>query len=127
MQDTVHCEKLALTTRIGFHEVELGVEQTVLVDLALACDFRVGPSRDDHRGLVDYYVLAAHLEAHVQARRYDLIEAMAVDIARETLRLYRDVRVRVRITKHPLDMPRVVSVGVECERVAADFPELAGA
>lgn len=123
MQDVVYCHQLSLTTEIGFHEVELGVKQTVLVDLKLGCDFGVGPSRDDQSGLVDYYVISNHLIAHVESRRYALIEALAVDIARETLKLFPNISVTVRITKHPLDMPRVGSVAVECTRTARDFAE----
>jgi dihydroneopterin aldolase len=121
MPDTVYCNELALSVEIGFHKVELGVKQTVHVDLELACDFGKGPSRDDMEGLVDYYVIAGHLERHVEGRRYALIEALAVDLAREVIRLFPSVRVRVRVTKRPLDMPRVGSVAVECVRTAADF------
>lgn len=121
MPDTVYCNELALTIEVGFHEVELGVKQTVLVDLELDCDFGQGPSRDDMTGLVDYYVIAAHLERHVEGRRYALIEALAVDIAREVIRLFPSVRAKVRVTKRPLDMPKVGSVAVECVRTAKDF------
>lgn len=121
MPDTVYCNELALTVQVGFHEVELGAKQTVLVDLELDCDFGQGPSRDDKTGLVDYYVIAGHLERHVEGRSYALIEALAVDIAREIIRLFPSVRAKVRVTKHPLDMPRVRSVAVECVRTAADF------
>jgi dihydroneopterin aldolase len=121
MPDTVYCNDLALSVEVGFHEVELGVKQTVHVDLELVCDFGKGPSRDDMSGLVDYYVIAGHLERHVEGRRYALIEALAVDLAREIIRLFPSVRARVRVTKRPLDMPRVGSVAVECVRTAEDF------
>lgn len=119
--DTVYCNALELSVEIGFHAMELGVKQRLLVDLTLTCDFGSGPARDDHHGLVDYYVIASHIERHVEARRYQLVEAVAVDIAREIVRLHPSVSARVRVTKHPLDMPRVKSVAVECVRSAADF------
>jgi dihydroneopterin aldolase len=119
--DIVFCNGLALDVQIGFHEVELGAKQTVHVDLTLEADFSVGPDIDNHRGLVDYYEIASSIEKHVEGRRYDLVEALAVDIARVVVRSHPSVRARVRVTKRPLDMPRVREVGVECVRVAADF------
>lgn len=121
MSDVVYCNQLALDIEIGFHEVELGVKQTVHVDLELSTNFGSGPASDNFAGLVDYYVIANHLTAHVAGRRYALIEALAVDLAREILKLYPEVSARVRIVKHPLDMPSVRSVAVECVRTAADF------
>lgn len=126
MKDRVFCNQLALDVEIGFHDVELGVRQTVLVDLELLCDFGRGPARDAMDGLVDYYEISRHLLAHVEGRRYALIEALAVDIARQVVRLHPDVTARVRITKRPLDMPRVESVAVECVRSAADFADEPG-
>ena len=119
--DTVFCSQLALDVEIGFHDVERGVSQTVLVDLELSCDFTAGPSRDEFAGLVDYYVISRHLAGHLAGRRYDLIEALAVDLAREVVKLHPEVSARVRVTKRPLDMPRVGSVAVECVRSAVDF------
>lgn len=119
--DTVYCNQLALDIEIGFHEVELGVQQTVLVDLELTTNFGSGPASDNFAGLVDYYVISNHLTAHVAGRRYSLIEALAVDLAREIIKLHPEVTARVRIVKQPLDMPRVRSVAVECVRTAADF------
>lgn len=121
MTDTVYCNQLALTVAIGFHPIELGVVQTVAVDLAIECDFDCGPARDEFAGLVDYHVIATHLERHVEGRSYALIEAMAVDIAREVIGLFPSVRVKVRVTKRPLGMPQVGSVAAECVRSAEHF------
>jgi 7,8-dihydroneopterin aldolase/epimerase/oxygenase len=121
-RDTVFCEGLELDVEIGFHEVELGVKQTVLVDLTLDADFRDGPANDHFEGLVDYYEISRHLERDIAGKRYKLVEALAVDIARVVLRAYPKTRVKVRLSKRPLDMPRARVVGVECVRTAADFP-----
>jgi dihydroneopterin aldolase len=107
--------------RIGFHEFERNIEQALKVDLALQTDFSLGPARDQHQGLVDYYVLTQRLQAFVQDRVYDLIEALAVDLARESLKLFPGVTVRVKVHKLPLDMPMVDGVAVEVVRSAADF------
>jgi dihydroneopterin aldolase len=124
--DIVHCNGLELSVEIGFHAVELGIKQKLEVDLTLECDFDVGPHRDEMGGLVDYYEISRHLVDHVASRRYALVEALAVDLAREVIRMHPTVRARVRVTKRPLDMPYVRSVGVECVRTAADFAERGG-
>lgn len=120
-QDIVFCQGLELSVEIGFHEVELGKKQTVLVDLTLEAPFAANVIEDRLEGLVDYYTISCHLERDVAGRRYQLIEALAVDIARVVVRLYPHVTARVRVQKMPLDMPRVRVVGVECVRSAADF------
>lgn len=122
-RDIVFCNGLELDVFIGFHAVELGVLQTVVVDLTMEADFRVGPERDDHRGLVDYYEIKKLLDARVAGRRYDLVEALAVDLANEVLRGSPCERVRVRVHKRPLDMKRVREVGVEVVRGANDLPK----
>ncbi|WAS89844.1 dihydroneopterin aldolase [Nannocystis punicea] len=121
MQDTVYCHGLQLTVGVGFHAAELDIHQTVVVDLAIACDFTRGPARDEFTGLVDYFVVVQQLERHVQGRRYALIEALAVDLARQVVRLYPRVQVRVKVTKRPPGMPQVAAVAVECVRSAEDF------
>jgi len=120
--DTVHVTGLRLKVRIGFHDFERNIEQALRVDLALQTDFSLGPARDRHEGLVDYYVLTQHLQAFVAHKVYDLIEALAVDLARETVRMFPGVTARVKVHKLPLDMPMVDGVAVEVVRSAADFP-----
>jgi dihydroneopterin aldolase len=119
--DLVCCNGLSLEVRIGFHDHERRIRQRVLVDLAIETDFRKGTGSDRHEGLVNYYELARRLQGHVADREYDLLEAFAVDLARQVIAAHPDVRVRVRAEKRPFDMPSVVSVSVECTRTAADF------
>lgn len=122
MKDTVHVHGMRLTVQIGFHEFERHIRQSVRVDLALATDFRAGPERDQHEGLVDYNQLVAHLTAYVKDQAWDLVEALAVDLTRQIFRVAPVAHVRIRVTKLPLDMPDVDSVSVECERAREDFP-----
>ena len=53
--DLVHCHGLKLKVRIGFHDYEREIEQSVRVDLTMETDFRVGPERDSREGLIDYF------------------------------------------------------------------------
>ncbi len=121
--DRVHCHGLKLRVRIGFHDYERRIEQAVLVDLTMETNFRVGPERDLREGLIDYYELTRHLEKHVDGKAYDLVEALAVDLAREVIAQSAAEKVKVRLTKTPLDMPMVEHIWVECERSRADFEQ----
>jgi FolB domain-containing protein len=121
MTDTIHIHGLKLEVAIGFHHVEKGIKQTVEAELSIESDFRQGPQDDSHTGLVDYYELERRLRAHASTRSYELLEALAVDLARQTIAAHPNVRVRVRLTKHPLDMPGISSVSVECVREKSDF------
>jgi dihydroneopterin aldolase len=117
----VFCSGLELDVEIGFHEIELGIKQTISVDLALEADFHPGSARDELEGVVDYYEIWRLLEREISGRRFRLVEALAVEIARVVLRAYPHVTARVRVTKRPLQMPRTREVGVECVRTAEDF------
>jgi FolB domain-containing protein len=119
--DTIHIHGLKLEVRIGFHEVELNRTQPLRADLSIETDFRHGPQEDRRTGLVDYYELERRLRAHVSDRKYDLLEALAVDLARSVIAAHPSVRVRVRVTKLPLDMPGIEAVSAECVRDAKDF------
>jgi FolB domain-containing protein len=120
--DTLRWNGLVLRVRIGFHDFERTIVQAVRLDLEVQTDFREGPERDRKDGLVDYYELAAELVAHVEARSYDLIEALAVDVAREVVKRHPRVVARVRVYKKPIDLPMLESVTAECVRSAKDFP-----
>ena len=119
--DLVHCHGFTLRVRIGFHDYERQIEQAVRVDLTMETDFCQGPERDIRKGLIDYYDLTRHIEQHVKGKVYDLVEALAVDLCREVLSKSPAEKVRVRVTKTPLDIPMVEHIWVECERTSADF------
>src|SRR5690242_9093357 len=127
MRDTVHCSGLRLNVQIGFHPHERERLQQVEVDLSIETDFRAGPERDDHQGLVDYERVVLALQASVLGKRFDLIEALAVHLTREVLRLHPTTQVRIRVTKRPAGLPQVGSVSAECIRTASDWPAEADA
>ena len=120
-KDIVFCNGLELDVGIGFHESELNIKQTLVVDLTLEADFAATTTQDNIEGLVDYYEISKLLEQSLANRRFKLVEALSVEIARLIIVKYPHVTARVRLTKKPLDMPRVRAVGVECVRSAADF------
>src|ERR1700679_896215 len=97
--DLVVCQGLSLRVRLGFHDYERKIEQAGRVDLTMETDFRAGPARDRREGLLDFYELTRHLEQHVAGKLYEVVEALAVDLAREVLATTPAGKVRVRVTK----------------------------
>lgn len=120
MRDRVHVEGLRLEVEIGFHPEEHGIRQPIEIDWTIETDFEMGPASDAHEGLVDYHVLCDAIASHVQAKRYDLVEALAVDVARVIVDRHPNVVARVRVIKRPPRMA-VRSVSAEIVRRASDF------
>lgn len=109
--------------RIGFLPLELHILQDVVVDFEVETDWRAAAALDAPEGLVDYAEVHRRLGARIAAGRWQLIERLAEDLAEEILRGFPVSQVRIRVTKHPLDLPRVGAVAVECTRRLADLAD----
>ncbi len=123
MKDKVIGTALSFDCHIGFHDYERQILQRVVVDFEAWTDFRRNALEDDPDGIVDYYEVNRALVEHIGARSYQLIEALAEDVARILCTRFPVGRAKVRVTKAPFDMPNVGSVAVECERVPEDYRE----
>ncbi|WP_018525639.1 dihydroneopterin aldolase [Alkalispirochaeta alkalica] len=66
---------------IGVRPAERHTEQPLLVDLALEYDFSRPAASDDVVDAVDYSAVARLVTAHLQEKRYGLLEAAAVGVA----------------------------------------------
>jgi dihydroneopterin aldolase len=60
---------------------------------------------DDLAGAVDYTEVAAAIRELSDARRFDLLEALATKTADLLFERFRPRRLRVRIRKHPAGLP----------------------
>ena len=123
MRDRVHGTGFGYDCRIGFHEYELGIRQRVLVDFEAETDWRRVAQQDVPEGLVDYFEVHRALQRRLEGRSYRLIEAMAEDAARLICQNFPVSRVRVKVTKQPINVPNIGLVAVECWRTPSDFAE----
>jgi 7,8-dihydroneopterin aldolase/epimerase/oxygenase len=114
---------LSYDCRIGLREYERHIKQRVLIDFEAETDWRHNGSSDDPAGIVDYYEVNRRVGRALASREYNLIEAVAEDVARVLCTGFPVQRVRVKVTKTPFDMPNVTAVAVECVREPADFAE----
>lgn len=123
MQDRVYGLGFAYDCCIGFHEYERHIRQKIVVDFEAETDWRAQARSDAANNLVDYFEANKLIKSMVEKKPYQLIEAMAEDIARLLCAHFPISRVRVKVTKQPFDMPNVGQVAVECWRSPADFAE----
>jgi thioredoxin reductase (NADPH) len=128
--DIAFCQALELDVEIGDHESEPGRKQTVLVDLTIEAEPCAGPEGDTLQLRVNYHEVWRLLNEYIAGRRYERVEALAVDIARLVIGAHPMARARARVQMkaRPPGMQHTGALGVECVRTAADFgpPDLPG-
>jgi dihydroneopterin aldolase len=107
--------------RIGFYPAELGIRQEIEVDFEAETDWRPAAQRDEPRAVVDYAQVHRRLAATVAGGSWNLIEALAEELARLICTEFAVSGVRLRVTKRPLDLANVDAVAVECWRCPTDF------
>jgi dihydroneopterin aldolase len=119
--DRVLALGLAYECRIGFHPGEEAVDQRLEIDVEAETDWRAAARADDPSRIVDYHVADGLIRELVTGRRWLLVEAVAEAVAALVCARFDVSGVRVRVTKHPLDMRHARAVAVECWRTPADF------
>jgi dihydroneopterin aldolase len=87
----------------GAYEEEKSAGQMFLFDVQLDVGDR--GADDDLAGAVDYTEVAAAIRALSDARRFDLLEALATATADALYERFRPRRLRVRIRKRPAGLP----------------------
>jgi 7,8-dihydroneopterin aldolase/epimerase/oxygenase len=94
---TVELRDLRLFGRHGVHEHETRDGQDFLFDVDL--DVGERGASDRLEDAVDYREVARAVQDVSDARSYDLLEALATDVADELIRRFAAERVRVRVAK----------------------------
>lgn len=115
--DYIFCSGLDYECKIGFHDYERQSQQRITLDLTA-----ILPQLNYHQDKVtdiifDYYLANQKIKQHLKDKQYNLIEALAEDVAYMLLKEFAIHEIRVKITKYPLDMPNLKSVSFECLRV----------
>ncbi|HZD71447.1 MAG TPA: dihydroneopterin aldolase [Actinomycetes bacterium] len=90
--------------------------QVFVIDLDLAVDLRPAGRSDDLERTVDYGTLTGRVAELVAARRRNLVEAVAEDVADLVLADGRVREVRVRVAKPHASLPADAEVAVEVVR-----------
>jgi len=123
VNDKVIGVSLSFPCRVGVADYEREIVQPLLVDFEVETDWRQAALHDDPSLIVDYLAISRGIAGLLKGRSYKLIEAVAEDVARLICTEFPVMRVRVRVTKTPFDMPNAAAVAVECQRRPEDFAE----
>lgn len=116
----VFVRDLRLDAHIGIHRHEEGRSQPILVNIDLTVLEGDEPVADRLSEVVDYEQVVNAIRDIVNSGHVKLVETLAERIAASALADGRVRAVRVRIEKLQI-IPDAASVGVEIERLAAEF------
>lgn len=115
--DILWARDISCLVKIGVPEEERRKAQRLVFDLGLEADLAACAAKDDFRLAVDTEAVANVVIEAVQARRWQLLEAVAERAASVVLAQQKRVRaVTVRARKRPAVMPRTGAVVVELRR-----------
>ena len=116
MSDLIHIDDLHVRCIIGINPDERVNRQDVFISLTLETDTQAAAASDDIADAVNYRTLTKEVFEMVEASQFLLVERMAEEIAKLSLRDERVRAVRVRVDK-PGALRFARSVAVEVERV----------
>jgi len=113
--DIVYIKELEIDTIIGIYDWEREQKQTVSLDLEMATDIRPAARDDDIRLALDYKEVAKRLIAFIEASEFQLVEALAEEVARIVTSEFNVPWLRLRVGK-PGAVTHSKEVGVIIER-----------
>ncbi len=97
--DIIFLRELRVDTLIGVYEWEKRVPQTLQIDLEIALPNSRAGQTDDIADALDYAKIIAHIQAVLQSRHFNLLEALAEHIARILLDDFKAPWVKVSVAK----------------------------
>jgi dihydroneopterin aldolase len=113
--DIVFIRELRADTVIGVYDWEREVRQTVVLDLEMAWDNTLAASSDAISDALDYAAVSSRLLEFIEGSQFQLIEAMAEQVAAIVLEEFKVPWLRLRLCK-PGAVARARDVGVLIER-----------
>ncbi len=116
--DIVYIRDLRIDTIIGIYDWEREVRQTVSLDLEMASDISVAAASDSIQDALNYKAVAKRLISFIEGSEFQLIEAMAEQVAAIVRDEFHVPWLRLRISK-PGAVRGAKDVGVLIERGSA--------
>ena len=117
--DRIFISALTAEAVIGIYDWEREVKQRLEIDLEMWMDLRAAGQSDAIENTLNYKSVAKRVLACVEASRFQLVEALAAEIARIVLEEFGIARVRVTVHK-PGAIRHSRDVGVVIERSRDD-------
>lgn len=119
-EDRILVRDLLVRGILGLNDWERKAKQDILVNVEIAVDAREAGRTDDMADSLDYRTVTKSIIEYVESSEHFLVEALAAEIARIVTVEHGAARVRVRVEK-PGALRFARSVGIEIERISADF------
>lgn len=113
--DKVLIEGLRAEALIGVYGWEREIRQTLVIDLVMAWDNRVPGQTDNVEQALDYGRVAEKVTAWVGGSAFQLLEALAEDLAGRLFVEFKMAGLRLTIRK-PGAVNNAIAVGVEIAR-----------
>ena len=124
--DRILLTGLAVETIVGVHPAERTQRQSVVIDLEMAADVAGPAASGDLADALDYEALSNALRRHVEGTDFELLEALAEDVARFVADGFGVPWLRLTLHK-PEALPGPVDVAVRIERGARPASGASGA
>lgn len=113
--DIVYIRDLKIDTVIGIFDWERRIRQTISLDLEMAFDIRPAAASDNIADALDYKAVAKRLIGFVEAAEFQLVEALAEQVASIVREEFGVRWLRLRLSK-PGALRGAQDVGVVIER-----------
>jgi dihydroneopterin aldolase len=118
--DEVYLHGLGVETVIGAFDWERRIKQRVTLDLEMTYDIRPAAASDDLADTLNYKAVAKRITAFVEDSRFQLVEALAEEVAGLVVTEFGVERVRLTLNK-PAAVSGARDVGVRIERGREDY------
>ena len=118
--DTIIVRDLAVSYRVGVTDGERAQPQRLLLDLEMTHDFAEAAASDSLDRTVDYFAVCQRLLRLGHGRQWNLIETLAVEIARLACDEFGATNCTVEVKKFIIPEARYVAVRATRERTGKD-------
>lgn len=97
MMDTLKITALKVATKIGVHAWEQRINQTLLIDITILCDF--SHCEDNLANTVDYDALCKAVTHYVETKSFQLIETVASEVTQLIAQEFNITNLTVAVSK----------------------------
>jgi dihydroneopterin aldolase len=111
VSDIVFINGLAIDTTIGVYDWERTIKQRLVLDLDMCFDIKSAASSDDLKYTLDYSAVSQRIISFVEASSYQLLEALAEQVASIVMEEFAVSGLRLKINK-PGAVPEAYGVGL---------------
>ena len=118
--DSIFIEGLEVEAQIGVYDWEKAIRQRLVFDLEIFTDIKAAAASDELAQTIDYKAVSDSVSAYVSGTEFELIEALAENLAKLLIQKFTMTRLRVRVSK-PTAIPEAKNVSLLIDRSAEDF------